>query len=89
MRNAKLSQCETVRNVSYGLRWRPQAGERCETSFAQAISAKFNKLNAQTVKAKCLTGSNPAKSNCSAMFDADTPAHKKRKAGGRPADERI
>jgi len=41
VRNAKLSHCETVRNVSHGLRRRPQAGETCETSFAQAIRAKL------------------------------------------------
>jgi hypothetical protein len=41
VRNAKLSHCETVRNVSHGLRRRPQAGETCETSFALTACAKL------------------------------------------------
>jgi len=53
VRNAKLSHCETVRNVSHGLRRRPQAGETCETSFAQAV------------RAKAVVGSSPAYRNSS------------------------
>jgi hypothetical protein len=87
VRNAKLSQCETVRNVSHGLRRSPKRAKCAKLVPAQAVRMKL--FSAQAVRAKSLVAAVRLTAIVAAMSDADAPAHKKRKAGGRAVDEKI
>ena len=53
----------------------------------QAVRAKL--FSAQAVRAKSSVAAVRLTATVAAMSDADAPAHKKRKAGGRPINEKT